>query len=81
MLFLQGRSAEAVDEMEEAYAVVDEPPDAELAHLAAQIGRLCGMIGEEARGREPLERAMIYETLYLPEVLSHALDAKARACG
>ena len=78
VLFLQGRSAEAVVEMEEAYAVlVDQPPDAELAHLAAQIGRLCGMIGEEARGREPLERAIeISETLYLPEVLSHALNTK-----
>jgi hypothetical protein len=64
--------------MEEAYAVlVDQPPDAELAHLAAQIGRLCGMIGEEARGREPLERAIeISETLHLPEVLSHALNTK-----
>jgi class 3 adenylate cyclase/tetratricopeptide (TPR) repeat protein len=78
VLFLQGRSAEAVAEMEEAYGVlVDQPPDADLAHLGAQIGRLCGMIGEEARGREPLERAIeISETLYLPEVLSHALNTK-----
>jgi class 3 adenylate cyclase/tetratricopeptide (TPR) repeat protein len=78
VLFLQGRSPEAVAEMEEAYAVLaDQPPDADLAHLGAQIGRLCGMIGEEARGREPLERAIeIAETLYLPEVLSHALNTK-----
>ena len=59
VLFLQGRSDEAVAEMEEAYAVMaDRPPDADLAQLGAQLGRLCGMIGQEARGHEPLERSI-----------------------
>ncbi len=59
VLFLEGRAEQAVIEMEEAYAVLaDGPADADLAHLGAQVGRLCGMIGEEARGRDALERAI-----------------------
>jgi class 3 adenylate cyclase/tetratricopeptide (TPR) repeat protein len=78
VLFLEGRAEEAVVEMEEAYAVLaDGAPDADLAHLGAQVGRLCGMIGQEARGRAALERAIdIAETLGLPEVLSNALNTK-----
>ena len=78
MLFLLGRSEEAVGEMEEAYAVLaDGPGDADLAHLAAQLGRLAGMIGDEKRGHAALERAIdISETLELPEVLSNALNTK-----
>jgi class 3 adenylate cyclase/tetratricopeptide (TPR) repeat protein len=78
VLFLQGRAEQAVVEMEEAYAVLaDAPADADLAHLGAQIGRLCGMIGDEARGRAALERAIdISEELRLPEVLSNALNTK-----
>jgi tetratricopeptide (TPR) repeat protein len=78
VLFLQGRAEQAVAEMEEAYAVLaDGPPDADLAHLGAQVGRLCGMIGDEARGRAALERAIdISEELGLPEVLSNALNTK-----
>ena len=69
VLFLEGRAEEAVVEMEEAYAVLaDGAPDADLAHLGAQVGRLCGMIGDEARGRAALERAIdIAEMLRLPE--------------
>ena len=59
VLFLEGRAEQAVIEMEEAYAVLaDGPADADLAHLGAQVGRLCGMIGDEARGRDALERAI-----------------------
>jgi class 3 adenylate cyclase/tetratricopeptide (TPR) repeat protein len=78
VLFLEGRAEQAVIEMEEAYAVLaDGPADADLAHLGAQVGRLCGMIGEEARGRDALERAIdIAERLSLPEVLSNALNTK-----
>ena len=65
VLFLLGRSEEAVVEMEDAYAVLaDGPGDADLAHLAAQLGRLAGMIGDEERGHAALERAIdIAETL------------------
>ena len=78
VLFLEGRAEQAVLEMEEAYAVLaDGPPDADLAHLGAQLGRLCGMIGDEARGRAALEQAIeIAETQRLPEVLSNALNTK-----
>jgi tetratricopeptide (TPR) repeat protein len=78
VLFLLGRSEEAVREMEDAYAVLaDGPGDADLAHLAAQLGRLAGMIGHEERGHAALERAIdIAETLRLPDVLSNALNTK-----
>jgi class 3 adenylate cyclase/tetratricopeptide (TPR) repeat protein len=79
VLFLQDRTHEGAAEMQAAYAVLAEaPPDADLAHLAAQLGRLLIMTGEEQRGREPLERAIdISETLGLPDVLSDALNTKA----
>jgi tetratricopeptide (TPR) repeat protein len=78
VLFLLGRAEEAVREMEDAYAVLaDGPGDADLAHLAAQLGRLAGMIGHEERGHAALERAIdIAETLRLPDVLSNALNTK-----
>src|SRR6185437_11505395 len=78
VLFLLGRADEGVAEMEAAYAVLaDGTSDANLAHLAAQLGRLTGMIGQAQRGREPLERAIdIAETLELPDVLSDALNTK-----
>jgi class 3 adenylate cyclase/tetratricopeptide (TPR) repeat protein len=78
VLYLLGRADDAVAEMEAAYAVLaGQAPDADLAHLAAQIGRLTGMIGVAERGREPLERALeIAETLDLPDVLSDALNTK-----
>jgi len=79
VLFLLGRADEAVAEMEAGYAVLaEEPSDAGLAHLAGQLARMCLLTGQEARGREPLERAIdIAETLMLPEVLSNALNTKA----
>jgi class 3 adenylate cyclase/tetratricopeptide (TPR) repeat protein len=78
VLFLLGRAGEGVAEMEEAYAVLaDGEPNADLAHLAAQIGRLTGMIGDEPRGRPALEHAIdIAEALELPDVLSEALNTK-----
>jgi tetratricopeptide (TPR) repeat protein len=79
VLFLLGRADEAMAEMEAGYAVLaEERPDAGLAHLAGQLGRMCLLTGHEERGREPLERAIdIAETLMLPEVLSNALNTKA----
>jgi tetratricopeptide (TPR) repeat protein len=78
-LFLLDRGDDVIAEMEEAYAVLAvQPADAGLAHLASQLGRLCMLLGQESRGREPLERAIdIAETLVLPEVLSNALNTKA----
>jgi class 3 adenylate cyclase/tetratricopeptide (TPR) repeat protein len=78
VLFLQGRADEAVAEMEQAYTVLaEQQPDAGLAHLAGQLGRLCMLIGQEPRGRAPLERALdIAETLVLPDVISNALNTK-----
>jgi class 3 adenylate cyclase/tetratricopeptide (TPR) repeat protein len=78
VLFLQGRADEAVIEMAQAYAVLaEEAPGADLAHLACQLGRYRLLVGQEPRGREPLERAIdIAETLDLPDVLSSALNTK-----
>jgi len=79
VLFLLERGDEAIAEMEDAYAVLSaQPPDAGLAHLAGQLGRVCILLGQESHGREPLERAIdIAEMLALPEVLSNALNTKA----
>jgi class 3 adenylate cyclase/tetratricopeptide (TPR) repeat protein len=79
VLFLLERGDDAIAEMEEAYAVLaDRPADAGLAHLAGQLGRLYMLMGQESRGREPLERAIdIAEALGLPDVLSNALNTKA----
>jgi tetratricopeptide (TPR) repeat protein len=79
VLFLLERGDEAIAEMEDAYAVLSaQPPDGGLAHLAGQLGRVCMLLGQESRGREPLERSIdIAETLTLPEVLSNALNTKA----
>jgi tetratricopeptide (TPR) repeat protein len=79
VLFLLERGDEAIAEMEEAYAVLSaQPADEGLAHLAGQLGRVCMLMGQESRGREPLERAIdIAETLVLPDVLSNALNTKA----
>jgi len=54
----------------------DEEPDADVATLAAQIGRLHVMKGDPATGSARLETALeLAEALWLPEVLAEALDS------
>jgi tetratricopeptide (TPR) repeat protein len=64
--------------MDRSFKVLaEEAPDANLAWLAAQIGRFKYFAGEEEVAAARLETALqIAESLGLPEVLSQALDTK-----
>ncbi|HXG75382.1 MAG TPA: adenylate/guanylate cyclase domain-containing protein [Gaiellaceae bacterium] len=74
-----GRLDDAVDLMERSFAVVaQEPQDADLATLAAQLGRVLYFSGETQAAAERLEVALdAAESLWLPEVLSEALNTKS----
>jgi class 3 adenylate cyclase/tetratricopeptide (TPR) repeat protein len=78
-MWSQGKGADALDLMESAYRVlVDEEPNADLAQLAAQLGRFSYFGGDSHAGLERIERALeIAEALDLPEVLSEALNTKS----
>ena len=77
--FLLQRPDEAAAEMEDAYAVMStQPPDAEFANLAAQLGRMRMFISGADPAIEPIERAIeVAEALQLPRPLSNALNTKA----
>jgi class 3 adenylate cyclase/tetratricopeptide (TPR) repeat protein len=79
VLWDQGRIEQAIDRMEEAFQVlVGDEPDADLATLAAQLGRLHYFKGNFDLVAPRLELALeIAERLWLPEVLSQALNTKA----
>ncbi len=64
--------------MEDAYAVMStQPPDAEFANLAAQLGRMRMFISRAEPALEPIERAIeVAEALRLPRPLSNALNTK-----
>jgi tetratricopeptide (TPR) repeat protein len=74
----EGRIDEAVDRMENAFGVLSEDvADEDLATLAAQLGRLHYFRGEHALCASRLETALeIAEELWLPEVMSQALNTK-----
>ena len=73
--FLLQRPDEAAAEMEDAYAVMcTEPPDAELAVLAAQLGRMRMFITGAEPALEPIERA-----IEIAESLQSAAAALQRA--
>jgi class 3 adenylate cyclase/tetratricopeptide (TPR) repeat protein len=69
---------EAVARMEEAYEVLrTEEPDADLATLAAELGRFHYFRGEIDLALERVDAALeIAEGLGLPEVISQALNTK-----
>ncbi|MBA3737177.1 MAG: AAA family ATPase [Actinobacteria bacterium] len=75
----QGKGVDALELMESAYRVLaDEEPNADLAQLAAQLGRYSYFGGESASGLERIDRALeIAEALDIPEVLSEALNTKS----
>ncbi len=75
----QGRLSDALASMDQAYGVLAaDQPDADLATLAAQIGRFKYFSGEMDIAAERIEAALdIAETLGLAEVLSEALNTKA----
>ncbi|MBA2333220.1 MAG: tetratricopeptide repeat protein [Actinobacteria bacterium] len=78
-LWRQGSIVEAVDLLEEAFAVlVGDEQDADFATLAAQLGRLHYFAGNGQLAAERIEVALdIGEELKLPAVLSSALNTKS----
>jgi tetratricopeptide (TPR) repeat protein len=73
-----GRLRDAVERMDRSFRVLaDEEPDADLAALAAQLGRFQYFAGDVETARERIEIALdIAEGLWLPEILSAALTTK-----
>ena len=79
VVWSQGRGIDALESMAASYRVLaDEEPDADLAQLAAQLGRFTFFNGETERAMEWIERSLeIAEALNLQEILSDALNTKA----
>jgi class 3 adenylate cyclase/tetratricopeptide (TPR) repeat protein len=76
-----GRLEPALERMERAYQVLSEDePDEDLATLAAELGRLHFFKGEVELASERVETAIeIAEALWLPEILSQALNTSGLA--
>jgi len=74
----RGRIEQGLESMDTAFALLSqEEPDADLAALAAQIGRFMFFAGQGDLALERLERALeIAELLLLPETLAQALNTK-----
>ena len=74
----RGRIEQGLESMDRAFAVLsEEEPDADLAALAAQIGRFMFFAGQRDLALERLDRALeIAELLLLPETLAEALNTK-----
>ena len=75
----RGRLEQGLASMDQAFTVLSEDePDADLAALAAQLGRFMFFAGQGEVALERLERALqIAERLALPETLANALNTKA----
>jgi class 3 adenylate cyclase/tetratricopeptide (TPR) repeat protein len=75
----RGRLEQGLESMDRAYEVLSrEEPDADLAALAAQIGRFSFFAGNPKTALERVEAALeIAEALALPETFSQALNTKA----
>jgi class 3 adenylate cyclase/tetratricopeptide (TPR) repeat protein len=78
-MWTTGRVEEALALMEGAFEVVSqEEADADLAWLAAQLGRVLYFAGETDAAAERIEVALdAAESLWLPEVMSEALNTKS----
>ena len=74
-----GRLREAIDRMDTALGLLAaEEADADVAALAAQVGRFQFFAGEPELAAERVETALeLAESLGLPEVLSQAVNTKA----
>jgi class 3 adenylate cyclase/tetratricopeptide (TPR) repeat protein len=74
----RGRIEQGLESMDRAFAVLsEEEPDADLAALAAQIGRFMFFAGQSDLALERVERALeVAETLSLPETIAQALNTK-----
>jgi len=78
VLWDRGRIDEAIERMDSAFQVlVQKEPDADIAALAAQLGRLMFFHGDLELARARVETALdMAEALALPQVLSEALNTK-----
>jgi class 3 adenylate cyclase/tetratricopeptide (TPR) repeat protein len=78
IIWAQGHIEQAVERMERSFEVLrNDEPDQDLAMLAAQLGRLHHFMGHRDLAAERLEQALdMAESLWLPEVLSQALNSK-----
>ena len=78
VLWDEGQIDTAAERMARSFEILkDDDPDADLAALAAQLGRCRWFMGNAEDAAGPLEFALeIAESLYLPEVLSEALNTK-----
>jgi class 3 adenylate cyclase/tetratricopeptide (TPR) repeat protein len=76
--FSSGKTAEAIERMERAYADLEsDEPDEDLAYFLSQLARWLYFTGRFELCEERNERALaIAERLRLPEALSHALNTK-----
>ncbi len=74
-----GRLEEGLERMDRSYGILSaEEPDADLAALAAQLGRFLFFAGRHDVALERIEAALeLAEALSLPETLSQALNTKA----
>ena len=74
----RGRLEQGLESMDRAFATLsEEEPDADLAALAAQIGRFRFFAGQQDVALERLDRALeIAELLQVPETLAQALNTK-----
>ncbi len=75
----RGRIEQGLENMERAFAVLaTEEPDADLASLAAQLGRFLFFAGRSELALQRIETALeIAEALGVPEIFSEALNTKA----
>jgi class 3 adenylate cyclase/predicted ATPase len=75
----RGRLEEGLERMDRAYQELsEEDPDADLATLAAQLGRFLFFAGRHELAMERIESALaLAEGLALPETFSQALNTKA----
>jgi tetratricopeptide (TPR) repeat protein len=83
VLWDQGHIEDGLARMEASFEVLKTAePNEDLATLAAQIGRLYFFSGDMDRSIERLDFGLrIAEHLFLPEVLSHALNTKSLVLG
>jgi predicted ATPase/class 3 adenylate cyclase len=77
-LWDDGQIDTAAERMARSFEILrDDEPDEDLAMLAAQLARIHWFTGHPERSVEPLEFALeIAESLFLPQVLSEALNTK-----
>ena len=77
-LWDEGQIDTAAERLARSFAVLaGDEPDADLAMLGAQLGRFRWFTGDAEGAVEPIEFALeIGESLFLPEVLSEALNTK-----